>query len=112
MKKVLMILAAAAFCLNFSASADDSDLAKANWNRHCKKCHGEDGSAQTALGKKLEIKDYTDPASLAEVSDEDLFEMTKNGVEGTKMPGYAEKLSDEEIKALVDYMRAMAKAES
>jgi len=108
MKKPLIALAAAAFCFNFNASAD-ADQAKADWNRHCKKCHGEDGSANTALGKRLEIADYTKAESLAEFSDEDLFNMTKDGVEGTKMPGYADKLSDEAIHALVAYMRAMAK---
>ncbi len=35
--------------------------------------------------------------------------MTKDGVDDTKMPGFAKKLSDEEIHALVAYMRAMAK---
>ena len=83
--------------------------AKAVWDKHCKKCHSEDGSAQTALGKKLKIKDYTKAESLKEFSDEDLFKMTKEGVKDTKMDGYGDKLSDEEIQALVGYMRAMAK---
>lgn len=109
MKKALILTVMALFSLNFGAFADDSDPAKANWDRHCKKCHGENGAADTTLGKKLEIKDYTDAASLAEVSDEELFKMTKDGVDGTKMRGYGEKLSDEEIHALVAYMRAMAK---
>jgi mono/diheme cytochrome c family protein len=108
MKKALTLAAAALFCLNFNASADD-DPAKASWDRHCKKCHGATGAADTTLGKKLEIMDYTDPASLAEISDEELFTMTKDGVDGTKMPGFEKKLSDEEIHALVAYMRAMAK---
>ena len=107
MKKALLLTAAVLLCMNFGAFADE-DPAKANWDRHCKKCHGADGSADTKLGQKLEIKDYTDAASLAEVSDEELFTMTKEGVEGTKMPGYAKKLSDEEIHALVAYMRAMS----
>jgi mono/diheme cytochrome c family protein len=109
MKKALILTVLALFSLNFGAFADDSDPAKSNWDRHCKKCHGEDGAADTTLGKKLEIKDYTDAASLAELTDEDLFKMTKDGVDGTKMPGFAKKLSDEEIHALVVYMRAMAK---
>lgn len=108
MKKALILTASALFCLNFGAFAGDDGAVKANWDRHCKKCHAEDGSADTALGKKLEIMDYTDPASLAELSDEDLFNMTKDGVEGTKMRGYGKKLDDDEIHALVDYMRAMA----
>jgi len=107
MKKILIsiLLSSAAA---FTAQAYDVDATKANWERHCSKCHAEDGSAATKLGERLEIKDYTDPASLAELSDEDLFNMTKDGVDGTKMPGYGKKLSDQEIHDLVKYMRAMA----
>jgi cytochrome c553 len=104
-----IILTVIAFSLaSASGLAGDID-AKAVWDKHCKKCHGEDGSADTPLGKKLEIKDYTKADSLAGLSDEELAKMTKDGVEGTKMNGYADKLSDEEITALVAYMRAMAK---
>lgn len=79
-----------------------------NWNKQCAKCHGKTGAADTALAKKLELKDYTNPESLKEFSDEDLFNMTKDGVEKTKMKGYATKLTDEEISDLVKYMREMS----
>ncbi|MEX0323219.1 MAG: c-type cytochrome [Puniceicoccaceae bacterium] len=108
MKKYIIIAAVAFTLSSFSAFAG-ADAAKGVWDKQCKKCHAEDGSAKTALGKKLKIKDYTDAASLAEFSDEDLFNMTKDGVKGTKMAGYGKKLSDDEITALVAYMRAMAK---
>ncbi|NDV63097.1 c-type cytochrome [Puniceicoccales bacterium CK1056] len=109
MKKALTLIAVSAFFLNLNLLGDDSDPVKANWDRHCKKCHAEDGSGATKIGEKLEIKDYTDAAVLAEFSDEDLFTMTKDGVDGTKMKGYGKKLSDDEITALVAYMRAMVK---
>lgn len=106
MKKYIIIASALFGFLATSALAGD---AKANWDRQCKKCHAEDGSGSTKIGQKLEIMDYTKAESLAEFCDEDLFKMTKEGVEGTKMKGYGEKLSDEDITALVAYMRAMAK---
>ena len=106
MKKYIILTAAGFVLASLSGYAVD---AKAVWDKQCKKCHGEDGSGQTTLGKKLKIKDYTDAASLKEFSDEDLFKMTKDGVEKTKMAGYAKKCSDEEIQALVAYMRGMAK---
>ena len=110
MKKYVLMTITSFALASLSGFADDSDPAKAVWDKQCKKCHAEDGSGQTKLGEKLEIKDYTDPASLAEMSDEDLFNATKDGVEGTKMKGYGNKLSDEEIHALVAYMRSMAKS--
>jgi cytochrome c5 len=109
MKKYVFLTVASFALASFSGYAD-ADPAKAVWDKQCKKCHAEDGSGKTKLGEKLEIKDYTDPASLAEMSDEDLFNATKDGVEGTKMKGYSNKLSDEEIHALVAHMRAMAKS--
>ena len=107
MKKHI-ILTAVSFVLASIAGFAGVD-AKAVWDKQCKKCHGDDGSGQTTLGKKLNIKDYTKKESLAEFSDEDLFKMTKDGVEKTKMTGYGSKLSDDEIKALVGYMRSLAK---
>jgi cytochrome c5 len=109
MKKHIILTAVTFALASFTGFADDSNPVKANWDSHCKKCHAEDGSGSTKIGQKLEIMDYTKAESLAEFSDEDLFKMTKDGVEGTKMKGYADKLSDEEIHALVAYMRAMAK---
>lgn len=110
MKKYILMTAVSFVLTSVSGFADDSDPVKATWDKQCKKCHAEDGSGKTKLGEKLEIKDYTDPATLAEMSDEDLFNATKDGVEGTKMKGYEKKLSDEEIQALVVYMRAMSES--
>ena len=28
-----------------------------NWENHCAKCHGADGSGNTKIGKKLKLKD-------------------------------------------------------
>ena len=109
MKKTI-ILTVVSFVLASASSLAGEDAGKAVWDKQCKKCHAEDGSGKTKLGEKLNIKDYTDPATLAEMTDEDLFNATKDGVEGTKMKGYGNKLSDEEITALVAYMRAMAKS--
>lgn len=108
MKKHIILTIATVALASLTGFADDSG-AQAIWDKQCKKCHGADGSGDTPLGKKMELKDYTDAASLAELSDEDLFNMTKNGVEGTKMNGYGDKLSDDEIHQLVALMRGMAK---
>lgn len=107
-KQFTAIIAASLICLPLSGLADNHGDVEKNWKRHCAKCHAEDGSGSTRIGQKLEIMDYTDPAVLAEYTDEELFDITKNGVDGTKMPGYEKKLSDEEIHALVAYMRAMS----
>ena len=85
---------------------------KENWEKNCAKCHGPDGKAATAMGKKLEVRDLTDAKVQATFTDAQATTAIKDGVKAdgkTKMPAYAEKLSDEEIKALVGYVRSLKK---
>src|SRR5262245_30028006 len=83
-----------------------------NWKKHCATCHGADGKGDTKMGKKLDVKDYTDPKVQAGMKDEDMIQITKEGKkEGgkTKMNGFKDKLSDDEIKALVAHIRSFKK---
>ncbi len=108
MKKQIILTAVGLVFATMTSYAGDID-AQGLWDKHCKKCHGDTGAADTKLGEKLEIGDYTKAETLADVSDEELFADTKNGVDGTKMPSFEKKLSDDEINALVAHIRAMAK---
>ena len=99
-----------AACAVMVISASAADV-KENWDKNCAKCHGPDGKGDTKMGKKLDIKDFTDAKVQASLKDEDLFKAIKDGVkdgEKTRMKA-AEGLSDEEIKALVAYVRAFKK---
>ena len=108
MKKLLLVsslMVASSFTL-FGADA------AANYAKHCAACHGKDGKGQTVQGKKSGAKDYTDPKVQASFSDSDAVKAIKEGVnEGgkDKMKAYGDKLSDEEIKALVAYVRDFKK---
>ena len=85
---------------------------KMNWDKECAKCHGADGKGQTRMGRQSGAKDYTDPKVQAEMDDVKAAARIKEGLkEGAKeiMKPYADKFSDEEIKALVAYMRAFKK---
>ncbi len=93
-----------------AAAASAADV-KENWEKHCLKCHGADGKGDTKMGKKVGVKDYTDPKVQAEMKDDKMVKSVKEGIkEGdkTKMKP-AENLSDEEIKALVAYVRVFKK---
>jgi cytochrome c6 len=86
--------------------------AKENWEKHCAKCHGTDGKGDTKMGKKLEVKDYTDAKVQAEMKDDEMAKVIKEGrKEGdkTKMKPFSEFLNDEEIKAMVAYVRTLKK---
>ena len=80
-----------------------------NWENHCAKCHGADGKGQTKAGRKLNVRDYTDPKLQAEMKDEAMIKATAEGVLDKagkeKMKAYKDELSAEEIKGVVAYIR-------
>jgi len=88
--------------------------AQENWDAQCKKCHAADGSGSGTMGKKLKLKDYTSAEVQAGMKDEDIIKVIKEGVKDEAtgkmtMPAYAEKLSAEDINALLAHIRAMKK---
>jgi len=93
----------------FSVAAADP---KALWDANCTQCHGKDGRADTKMGKALSAKDLTDPKVQGAFSDAKATESIKNGVKEngkTTMKAFGGKLSDDEIKALVAYVRTLKK---
>jgi mono/diheme cytochrome c family protein len=109
MKTIVLIAASLFVALPFSAKAAD---AKTNWNNNCAQCHGPDGRANTKMGKTLSAKDLTDPKVQASFTDAKAAEVIKEGVKQngkTTMKAFAGKLTDDEIKALVAYVRTLKK---
>ena len=80
-----------------------------NWENHCTKCHGADGKGQTKAGRKLNVRDYTDPKVQAEMKDDAMIKATTDGVFDKggkeKMKAYKDELTADEIKELVAYIR-------
>lgn len=88
--------------------------AKQNWDKDCAMCHGKDGKGQTPMGKRLGIVDYTSAKVQAKFTDDQAFKDIKEGVEKEgkkKMPAFGSKLSDDEIHALVKYIRDFKKGD-
>ncbi|MBI3850354.1 MAG: cytochrome c [Verrucomicrobia bacterium] len=84
---------------------------KENWEKACAKCHGPDGKGQTKMGQKLSIKDLTDAKVQAELKDDLAFKSIKEGIKDgdkTRMKP-AEGINDDDIKALVAYVRTFKK---
>jgi len=108
MNKAMLMTVAACAAMVVSASAAD---VKENWEKGCAKCHGPDGKGDTKMGKKLEIKDFTDAKYQDSLKDEAMLKAIKEGVkDGDKVRmKAAEGLSDDEMKALVAYVRKFKK---
>ncbi len=86
--------------------------AKTNWTKMCARCHSPDGSGKAPAGKKLGVKDYT-TAEGQKFTDEEglkaILEGTKNEAGKETMPAYKDKMSEEDAKALVAYVRSLKK---
>jgi cytochrome c553 len=108
MKRTMLLAVAALTVAVMSASAGD---VKENWEKSCTKCHGPDGKGDTKLGKKVDVKDFTDAKYQETLKDADMLKAIKEGVkdgEKIKMKA-AEGLNDDEMKALVTFVRGFKK---
>ena len=72
----------------------------------CASCHGKDGSGNTPVGKKMAVRDLRS-ADVQKQTDQQLLEVTAKGRK--KMPAYEKKLSAEQIKDVVVYLRSLKK---
>jgi mono/diheme cytochrome c family protein len=104
--KTLSLFALAASVAFLGSSAMGQDSAESTYKAKCAVCHAADGSGDTAMGKKLEVQSFNAPA-IAKLSDAVFLEVTIKGK--GKMPGYEKKLTDDQIKDLVKYIRGLGK---
>jgi cytochrome c553 len=119
MKKLIILAAVFGLTAAISAYADDAtnngtaDLsATNNWASLCAKCHGDDGKGQTKMGQRLGCRDYTDVKVQASIKDDEAFKSIKEGLknsDGKSLMKPYDMLTDDQIKALVDYMHTFKK---
>jgi mono/diheme cytochrome c family protein len=80
--------------------------AEATYKAKCAGCHGPDGSGSTAAGKAMGVRDFQSP-DVQKESVADLAGIIADGK--SKMPKYADKLKDAEIKDLAAYVHGLGK---
>jgi mono/diheme cytochrome c family protein len=97
-----MILLAASIAAPAFAQGAGADTYKSK----CAMCHGPDGTAAVPMGKMYKIPSFKDP-TVVKMSDAELIAETKTGK--GKMPAYADKLTDAQIKDVVAYIRSLQK---
>lgn len=103
--KALVSVAVLVVVMAFTVPARAQDTPEALYKAKCAMCHGPDG-AGSAVGKKMGVKDFKDP-DIVKASDASLIKDTKEGK--GKMPKFEGKLSDEQIKDVVKYIRTLQK---
>ena len=98
--KALVLVACIALASSAFAAADGAAVYKAK----CAMCHGADGSASSGMGKSMGLKPLGG-ADVQKMSDADMTTLVSGGK--GKMPGFKGKLSDEEITAVVKYVKTL-----
>ncbi len=81
-------------------AAAQVDEGKAIFEENCVPCHGEDLSG--GVGKPLNAG-----SDAASKTDEELTSIITNGVPGTAMPSWGDKLSSDQISQVLSYIRAV-----
>lgn len=97
MKKAVLLVTFAMVAGSVMFAADGAALYKSK----CAMCHGADGSKSNPNMKALNSED------VQKQTDAQLTETTSKGK--GKMPAYAGKMSDDEIKGVVAFMRTLKK---
>jgi mono/diheme cytochrome c family protein len=85
-------------------AADDSG--KTTFEDNCSVCHDADGSGSTPIGMSLMIPDLRSD-DVQKHTDQELIKIVTNGMD--PMPSFKDKLSADEIKGVVAYVRVLGK---
>lgn len=97
--KVIITVVAFSLVVAMAGTAMAQDGA-ALYKTKCQMCHGPDGKG-SAVGLKMGAK----PFSETKASEKEFIEITENGK--NKMPAFKGKLTDEQIKQVVEYVRTL-----
>ena len=103
MRRIVAVLGILAFVV-LPVLAEGAPNGKELYDKKCAMCHGADGVAK-AMGKGS--ANLNDPAWQAKNSVEAIVQVTADGKKDTKMPGYKDKMSAEEIKAVSAYIKTL-----
>ena len=90
-------------------TAESMAHAKMMYGIDCAMCHGANGNGKGDLvaDMQLSMKDLTDPATLKDMSDGEIFYIIKNGK--GKMLGEGDRAKDPEIWNMVILVRSFSK---
>jgi mono/diheme cytochrome c family protein len=79
------------------------------FGKHCASCHGKDGKARTPIARQLGVKDLTQSKTSDGEIEKQVTEGKKDERGNQKMPSFKDKLSSEEIKSLIEFVKSLRK---
>ena len=104
--KVILGVCALAAAVMLCAPANADDKSAALYKQKCAACHGADGKGDTPAGQSMKARSFADP-DVAKMSDDELAGAIEKGK--GKMPAYGKSMKPDEIRAMVAYIRSLAK---
>lgn len=90
-----------------SPPASGSAAARSTFKLQCSSCHGRNGAGDTSVGKSLKAADLRS-AEVQKQSDAQLAQVIREG--RNNMPSFSDSLTQDQIRALVAYIRKLAKS--
>ena len=90
-------------------TADSLAQGKKYYGFDCAMCHGANGNGkgEVAIDEKLKIGDFSDPATLKDKTDGELFYVLKTGT--NHMPAERVRAKPDELWNLINYVRSLSK---
>jgi mono/diheme cytochrome c family protein len=82
---------------------------KRQYGYDCAMCHGQEGNGKgdVAAGMNLKMHDWTNPATLKDRADGELFYIIKNGK--ADMPPEGDRVKPEQIWDMINFIRSFVK---
>lgn len=109
-KLMIVVISAVGLSIMAASSASHAGTpandAATLYKGKCASCHAADGSGNTAMGKKLNLRDLRS-REVQSQSDDQLYNIIAKGK--GKMPPYGKSLGADKCKLLVAHIRKLAK---
>ncbi len=103
--KTILRISAILVCAVVATSAW-AEPAASVYKTKCAACHGPAGDASTPAGKALKVPSFISEQAMKE-TDANLLTIAKNGK--GKMPAWRDKLSEDQLRDLIAFIRTMQK---
>ncbi|WP_417625227.1 c-type cytochrome [Paremcibacter congregatus] len=111
--RMISILALAVFLPGGAAA--ENKRGHELYHAYCSQCHGVNGDGFGVNAGYMDVlpKDHTETKEMESRSDDDLFKAIKSGGAAVNksvlMPAWGNNIADEDIRALVVYLRELSK---
>jgi cytochrome c6 len=97
------VLGTIAYGVSVSSAASTKAGGASTFREKCSMCHGIDGKGYAAI----KTPDFTDPKWQAAHADKEMLDAIENGVQGTAMVSFKGKLSQQDMKDVLKYIRSL-----